>query len=266
MKNKILSFDVDMTLLDDNTNSIPKSALEAIEKVRENHYIVLATGRDLSQPMNQFILEAIKPDAFVHINGMKVTVNGKDIVDQKFGHQLAGEVLKFADEHQLGVMTLVDGIQYYSRKEILDELKSIVVFNAEDILERDLKPMSGVDLEKIYAMGLVANDEEAKKLQSAFSQIKVTEVFHNIWYDVVVKGMSKSLGMEALLKYFNKDWSDVIAFGDSMNDYEIMDDAGFSIAMGNASPKVKEIANFITDDVDKDGIAKAIDCLNIIAK
>lgn len=261
MKDKIFSFDVDMTLLNDHTNSIPQSALEAIEKVRKNHYIVLATGRDLSQPMNQFILEEVKPDAFVHINGMKVTVEGKDIVDKKFGHELAGKVLTFSDEHQLGVMTLVDGIQYYSREEMLDKLKNIVVFNTEDILERDLAPMARVDLEKIYAMGLVANDEEAKKLQDAFPQIKVTEVFHDFWYDVVVKGMSKSLGMEALLKHFNKKWTDVIAFGDSMNDYEIMVDAGFSIAMGNASPKVKEIADFVTDDINKDGIAKAIEVL-----
>ncbi len=261
MKDKILSFDVDMTLLNDHTNSIPDSALKAIERVRENHYIVIATGRDLSQPMNQFILGEVKPDAFVHINGMKVTIEGKDVIDRKFGHELASEVIKFADEHKLGVMTLVDGIQYYSRKEVLDELKNIVVFNTEDILERDLEPIEGVNLERIYAMGLVAKDKEAQKLQAAFPQIKVTEVFHNFWYDIVVKGISKSLGMEALLKHFDKTWSDVIAFGDSMNDYEIMADAGFSVAMGNASPKVKEIADFITDNIDKDGIAKAIEKL-----
>ena len=44
---KLISFDVDMTLLDHATYKIPDSALKAIEALRGNYYIVLATGRDM---------------------------------------------------------------------------------------------------------------------------------------------------------------------------------------------------------------------------
>ena len=43
----LISFDVDMTLLDHATYKIPDSAMEAIEALRKNHFIVLATGRDM---------------------------------------------------------------------------------------------------------------------------------------------------------------------------------------------------------------------------
>ena len=43
----MISFDLDMTLLDHRTDQITPSALEAIEKLRPKHKIVLATGRDM---------------------------------------------------------------------------------------------------------------------------------------------------------------------------------------------------------------------------
>ena len=65
---KILSFDLDMTLVDDQTNTIPRSALDAIDRVRNDYHIVIATGRDLNLDANQVILEQVRPDAWVHDN------------------------------------------------------------------------------------------------------------------------------------------------------------------------------------------------------
>jgi hypothetical protein len=257
VKKKILSFDMDMTLLDDKTNEIPKSALEAIDKVRDDCYIVIATGRDLSQPMNKPLLDLLRPDGLVHINGMKVTVEGEDILDKRFGSQLSKDVIEFANAKNMCLLTLVDSVQYYSNLEGLKKFEDTKL-NYDDILGRKLIPMEKVNVDRIYSMGLVGSDEEANLLQEAFPQIKVTEVFHSLWYDVIAKGVSKAVGMEYLLKHFNKTWEDVIAFGDSMNDYEIMSHAGFSVAMGNSSEKLKKIADFVTKDIDDDGIAYAM--------
>jgi Cof subfamily protein (haloacid dehalogenase superfamily) len=188
---------------------------------------------------------------------MKVTVEGEEILDKRFGSQLSKDVIEFANERKMCLLTLVDSVQYYSSLEGLKKFEDTNL-NYDDILGRQLVPIEKVNYDRIYSMGLVGSDGDAKSLQAAFPQIKVTEVFHSLWYDVIAKGVSKAVGMEHLLKHFNKTWEDVIAFGDSMNDYEIMSHAGFSVAMGNASEKLKKIADFITKDIDDDGIAYAL--------
>ena len=49
--------------------------------------------------------------------------------------------------------------------------------------------------------------------------------------DVITKEVSRQTGIQALLDYYQKDWSDIVAFGDSMNDYEMIEKAGNGIAM-----------------------------------
>ena len=48
-----------------------------------------------------------------------------------------------------------------------------------------------------------------------------------------------------------------MAFGDSMNDYEIIREAGLGIAMGNACEELKNAADYVTDDIDRDGLWNA---------
>ena len=75
---------------------------------------------------------------------------------------------------------------------------------------------------------------------------------------IMEKNISKVVGMEKVLSHYQLTMNDVIAFGDSMNDYEILKAAGYAVAMGNAADGLKEIADYITDDVDKDGISNAL--------
>ena len=57
-----------------------------------------------------------------------------------------------------------------------------------------------------------------------------------------------------------------MAFGDSMNDYEILMEAGTGVAMGNSVPKLKEIADYITTDIEEDGVRNACLALNLFEK
>ena len=73
----MISFDLDMTLLDHRTDQITPSALEAIEKLRPKHRIVLATGRDMDNYYSTSYRDIVRPDAIVHTNGTKITVGDK---------------------------------------------------------------------------------------------------------------------------------------------------------------------------------------------
>ena len=68
----IVSFDMDMTLLDHKDFKIPESAIEAVKRLRKNYYIVIATGRDMDNRYSLGLADEIQPDAVIHLNGPRL--------------------------------------------------------------------------------------------------------------------------------------------------------------------------------------------------
>lgn len=253
-KKKILSFDLDMTLVDDKDNKIPRSAIDAINQVRNDYYIVIATGRNLELAANQYVLEELKPDAWVHNNGAQVHIEGKQVYYHEFNKDLLKRLLDFSISRGLCVCAMINNVEYCT---IPEDLKAI-----QYILSGDARPeyddvMKLLEL-PVQTLGFVGKDEKAQILRDAFPELKIPSVIPNIWCDIMEKNISKVVGMEKVLSHYQLTMKDVIAFGDSMNDYEILKAAGYAVAMGNAADGLKEIADYITDDVDKDGIANAL--------
>ena len=251
---KILSFDLDMTLVDDRTNTIPQSALDAIDKVRDRYHIVIATGRDLNLSSNRFIMEQVRPEAWVHNNGTQVHIHGKRVYYRLLDKSLLKRVLDYALEHKVCICSIIDNIQYTTSKK---QLEPIIHLLSDSNGPTWGDPMELLNL-PVQTLGLAAADEEAEAMRKAFPELKVTSVIPGIWCDVMEPDVSKVMGIQKVIDYYGCTMDDVIAFGDSMNDYELLSAAGYSVAMGNAAEELKKIADMVTDDIDKDGIAKAL--------
>jgi len=86
----------------------------------------------------------------------------------------------------------------------------------------------------------------------------------NYGYDVYAKDQTKATGIMHLLDYLKIDKTDAIAFGDGHNDKEMIEYCGIGVAMGNAIKKEKNASDYITDDIDNDGIYKAMKHFNLI--
>ena len=71
-------------------------------------------------------------------------------------------------------------------------------------------------------------------------------------------GVSKRLGLETLAAHLHLKQSQIMAVGDHMNDLEMIAWAGVGVAMGNALPEVKAVADWITTSVEEDGVAHAL--------
>ena len=82
--------------------------------------------------------------------------------------------------------------------------------------------------------------------------------------EIASTGISKATGIRMISEYYHVPMADTIAFGDSANDKEMLEAAGISVAMGNGAVIAKEAANFVTDDIDEDGIANAFRKLGLI--
>jgi hypothetical protein len=76
--------------------------------------------------------------------------------------------------------------------------------------------------------------------------------------------VNKGNAVRALCRHFGMDTADCIAFGDSMNDSEMLQTAGIGVAMGNAPEQVQVLADLVCDRCECDGIAKALKQLDLI--
>jgi len=84
--------------------------------------------------------------------------------------------------------------------------------------------------------------------------------------EVVPHGFSKATGIRFLMEKYDIPLERIYAFGDSNNDLPMLKYAHTSIAMGNSSKQVLETADYITTDVDKDGIWNALKWLGVLDK
>ena len=84
--------------------------------------------------------------------------------------------------------------------------------------------------------------------------------------DLGVKGITKANAIEALLKHLGADREDTMAFGDAKIDIPMLEYCNVGIAMGSGGPEIKEMADYITDGVDEDGLYNAFVKFGLIEK
>ena len=254
----MVSFDLDMTLLDHKTWKIPDSDMEAIERMRGRHRIVLATGRDMDNRYSEGLKELIRPDAIVHLNGTKVTVGEQVIFEHFFSKETLRELLTYCDAAGYGMGITVGWEDFYTHPEVISAM-DLTRWGRSD---RDFKDWRKLLEMPVRTLAFVGNEEQAKDLERRFPQLNFPMFAGKTGADVIEKGMSKAEGLIRLSRYFGEkeDLSQLIAFGDSMNDYEIIRAAGIGVAMGNAIEELKTAADYVTDDIGRDGVYKA--CLH----
>ena len=77
--------------------------------------------------------------------------------------------------------------------------------------------------------------------------------------EVSMKDADKWYALEFLMNKLNIDAKEVIAIGDNINDRKMIQNSGYGVAMGESANEIKEIADYITDDNNNDGVANIIE-------
>lgn len=107
------------------------------------------------------------------------------------------------------------------------------------------------------ADGTKKNRNEVQAFLSAHPQVVcVCGGYGNLEFTKI--GVTKGTGLQKLCELLNVTIEQSMAIGDTENDLSILEAAGISVAMGNATPELKEYADYITDSNEEDGVAKAI--------
>ena len=232
---KALFFDIDGTLVSFRTHEIPASAVEALSAAKaKGHRIFIATGRP------RVIINNLGPlqergliDGYVTMNGAYCFVGDQVIYKSSIP----------ADD----VRTLTDYCAQRSIPCIVVGEHTICVCQPDErvqqIFHEHLRVTTPLPDTPLHEPSLT-HCEMGR--------------WHPAFVDVTARGNTKQRGIDEIIRHFGIRLEDTIAFGDGGNDISMLRHAGIGIAMGNARDEVKAAANYITDTVDEDGIAKAI--------
>ena len=274
---KILFIDVDGTLVDYD-NNIPQSAVEAIKIARNNgHKVYICTGRSKSEVYQE--LWDIGLDGMIGGNGSYVENNNNVVMHNTITYEqckhivdwLHNKKLEFYLESNSGLYASENFetvgqpvIQEYSnRKGNLSNSLTVreafpdMIFDGE--LYRD-------DVNKVsfilnsYQDHLDSIDEFPDLNPGTWGGKGEIALFG----DLGVKNINKASAISSLLDYLGADIKDTIAFGDANVDIPMLEHCNIGVAMGSGGQKIKEMADIVTDDVEKDGLYKAFKTLNLI--
>ncbi len=276
--NKIIFLDVDGTLVD-YENQIPKSAIEAIRKARENgHKVYICTGRSRAEIYPE--LWDIGLDGMIGGNGSYIEDKGNIVMHKvlsldeckKIVDWLHSKKLEFYLESNNGLFASENfetvgekTIQEYSKRKGQADSETLTIRKAFPEMKFGEK-LYRDDLNKIsFILNSYDDYLEAKKV---FNELEV-----NTWGgqgeialfgDIGVKDINKGFAVTKLIEYLNANLENTIAFGDAKIDIPMFKCCKIGVAMGNGGPEIKSIAHYITDSVENDGLFKAFKKLELI--
>lgn len=261
---KLIALDMDGTLLNEK-KEISKRTKDAIREARNRGvYIVLASGRPLEGLTKSLEeLELISDDDYVlSYNGCLVqNTKTRDIISE---FTLKGSDLEYL--HDLSKNANVNIHSFSKDRGLMTPKHSKYTQVEADIndIKINVVDHSNIDPEEVIIKIMMIDEPEVldagiKKLPSEiyekYSVAKSTPYFLEFFNT----GADKGQALKKLAEHLGIKQEEVIAMGDAMNDYQMIEYAGMGVAMGNATDKIKEISNHITDTNDNDGVAKAIE-------
>ena len=256
MNKKIVFFDIDGTIYLYG-KGVPQDTIEAIKQLKENgNLAILCTGRTKSMIFPE--IENIGFDGIIAGGGTYVEFGGKEISRYVMDKELTIDIIETMRNNN--IMAIPEGIEHmYFDKELMPEsyypifelYKSQV---GENVIE--IQNVNDVVVSKVS--GVANTDNGVFSLKEKFGD-RFTFVEHlNKYIEMIPNGYSKAVGISELIKYLKMPWENTYAFGDSMNDYEMLKYVKYGVAMGNADDGFKSQMNYVTEDYDKGGIKNAL--------
>lgn len=256
---KAVFFDIDGTLLSHRTNSVPASALRALEALRQKGILTfMATGRHISMLRQLKALEGLRFDGVVSLNGQYCCDESGIIYHCPLETSAVAALLDYLKAHPHPCI-LVEADRMYIN------FHSPLVEQVQATIHSEMPELGDLDrgyTQPIYQAILYMSEEDLAKLPP-LPGIKLTR-WNLGGADLIPAKGGKAAGITRLLEHYGIDKSETMAFGDGENDVDMFRAVGISVAMGNACAEAKEAADYVTDDIDRDGIWNALKHFGVI--
>ena len=244
MQYKLLILDVDGTLIPYVRDALPsQKVVDAIKKASEKLHVVIATGRPYFMLEDIFQTLNMTDYAIVNDGAQVIDIKTRNVLYHKAIDKLAvEEVIRILNKEKLDYFINDGGIDIPSSPDYVPE-QPLNIFNYHTLTENEL-------------------DRIITKL-THIPNIKVTKSHHGSddkWGLIVSHAEATKLhGVFEVTKLLNVKHEETIGVGDSGNDFPLLMASGLKVAMGNALPGLKDIADYVAPSVDEDGVADVID-------
>ena len=259
-KIKIIFFDIDDTLRNSKTGFIPSTIPTIFKQLREKGILTgIATGRGIFGVVPE--IKALKPDFFVTLNGAYIEdKKGNVIYSNKIAKDKVEEYITWTKEVGIDYGLVGSHAAKLSRR-------TEMISQAIDPIYPDLEVNPDFyQKEDIYQMWTFEDQGDDLTLPENLSSTLRLVRWHKHSSDVVPISGSKAAGVAKVVDQLGLKPENVMVFGDELNDLELFDYAGISVAMGISHEKIKEKADYITKTLEEDGIFDALEGFGMVEK
>lgn len=270
-KVRMVVSDLDQTLLNSDA-TISAENLAAIRAAEaKGIFVTICSGRIFT--MLEVYAQALD------IQGPVITTNGAAIVDGKTGKLLshhpipretAVEILDYARERDYDYSALTGQVSYFSSNSL--RIKRFERYN--EIAEADgLKTMrleyfdgrsyTGIDHEILKMLLYQIPEDEFASVTTfldSLPDIRYTSSDEGL-LDIMAAGTNKGTAVAEVRRLLGLEKDQVCIFGDYINDLDMFNEAGLTVAMANAHEELKCKALYVTDTNDRAGVARALEAL-----
>ncbi|VTT23900.1 Cof-type HAD-IIB family hydrolase [Streptococcus gordonii] len=269
MSIRMIATDMDGTLLDGQGQlDLPRltTILDELDK-RDIRYVV-ATGNEIGRMRKLFGPELTNRITFVVANGARIFEGEDKIVEKHWDSHLVQDVLEYfagreRNYHlvanlQNGPHTL-EGMDFPIVDRIMTEERAREFYRQIHFLSN----FQELDKEAVIKMSIVVDEEQTSSVTHRINQDfagrlnAVTSGYGAI--DLLPRGIHKGWGLHSLMESWEIDADQIMAFGDSENDLEMLELAGYSFAMENGEEKVKRMAKYIAPSNDEAGVLQVLE-------
>lgn len=254
----IIFFDIDGTLLDHNKN-LPASTKEAVLQLKKDgHEVAIATGR--APFMFKSLRDELGIRTYVSYNGQYVVLDG-EVIHTNPLHIPSLEKLTIAavsNDHP---------VVFMNHEEMRANVpEHAFITESIDTLKIDQFPTYDPDFYKgrqLYQSLLFCSEGEEQPYEQQFPRFDFVR-WHPLSVDILPKGGSKAKGIERIIEKVGFEPERQYAFGDGLNDLEMMAAVRNSVAMGNGEESVKRVARYVTKSVEDDGIVHGLKMVGLL--
>ncbi|MCX8735965.1 MULTISPECIES: Cof-type HAD-IIB family hydrolase [Lactobacillus] len=260
---KAVAVDMDGTFENDDKQFDHQRFEKVLTRLRAQHvHFIVSSGRPLSR-LRQDFFEFLDRIDIVADNGSILTQDNQIIARHVFTYKTGIKLINFIQDNYPEVKIAASGLdRAYMNKKAPAKFKSLMHFFYPDSVEvNNLVDIPTSD--SLTKLTLSCSSELASELERKFNASNperihcTTSGFDNI--DVMPAGVNKGQGIKYFLRYFNVKPEELIAFGDGMNDKEMIELAGYSYAMKNGDERLKQIAKYEAPSNNEMGVLQVLE-------
>ena len=249
---KVVFFDIDETLIVKDKDYLPATVKPAICQLKANGIIpAIATGRAPCSfpPQIKELVAETGIDLLVTMNGQYVSYRGEALAKHPIAAEKIQQVIDFLEQHHIEYA-------FVSNHAIAVSQITPIVRSAMDPLRTDYHVDK--DFFKTHDVFQILPFYDASKdeliANSGILDGLKTVRWHPHSVDLFEAEGSKAHGILAAIRHLGFNIENVMAFGDGLNDVEMLSTVGVGVAMGNAHEELKKLADHVTEHIENDGI------------